>query len=204
MMNFAGPLVAFLWNLLPRKNQTLSEGVQYALHSFFWACVLVLVASQTTHALDVYQHAQQEYRDALRVYNDEACRTYGGPMPEKSRACSALNIKIQAWPLSRALIRVTHDWRAGLQQALVAVTENLHYKVVLVLLALALASYAWRLLRCGKEKAGKAWQKKRYAETEKEMLARMGKQWHLLTQSNNASDFSPLATQQPYQQAVHG
>ncbi len=180
-MNFAGPLVTFLWNLLPqRQHRSAGETLQFALHSFLWACALLLLGTQLSHTLDTYQRAQQEYRDALRIYHVEACATYNGPMDAKAQACSALSIVIQAWPLSRALIQVTRDWRIGLASALVAVTEQLQYKVALALLALALCSYAWKLFRCGKEKSVKAWHKKRYEETEKEMMARMAQKMQLI------------------------
>ena len=193
-MNFAGPLMAFLWNLLPRRGQNTAEVLQYALHSFFWACVLMLVASQATHALDVYHHTRQEYSDAQYVYNKDQCATYTGPMQAKMRECSRLNMLLQTWPASRALIRVMHDWRLGLYQAVVTVGENMYYKLVLLLFALALCSYAWKMARCGKDKAVKAWRLKRAQETDKEMLARMGGAWNLLsTKSSTATADSSTA-----------
>ena len=198
-MNFAGPLAGFLWNLLPRRGQTTSEVLQCALHSFFWACVLVLVASQATHALDTYHHARQEYSDALYVYNKEQCQNYPGPMEAKMRECSRLNMLIQTWPLSRALIRVTQDWRAGLHHALVAVAENMYYKVILLLFALALCSYAWKLARCGKEKAVKAWRAKQLKETDKAMKTRLGNLCHLLGETHNTDAVASMQ-----HQAVHG
>lgn len=201
-MNFAGPLVGFLWNLLPRRGQSTSEVLQCALHSFFWACVLVLVASQATHALDTYHHARQEYSDALYVYSKEQCANYPGPMQPKLRECSRLNMLIQTWPMSRALIRVTQDWRLGLQQAVAALAENMYYKAVLLLFALALCSYAWKLMRCGKEKVVKAWRAKQMKETEKTMAARLDNLCSLLDETHNGDAMASL--HQRHQRPAHG
>ncbi len=172
-MNCIGLFVSFLYNCLPKKNQTITESIQYALHLFLIGCILVVFTQQITHTLDIYYSSQQEYLDALKLYTDENCTMYRGSSRARLQECSELNTIIKTSIIMRTLIRVTQSWNSCIYLSCTdlvnAICSHLQYKIALVLILLAIISYSMKVFRCTKKKSKDYLYWKQYEVTQKQL-----------------------------------
>jgi hypothetical protein len=156
-MNCVGLFISFIFNCLPKKNQTLGESIQYALHLFLCGCVLVIITQQITLTIDTYYTTVQEYRNAVKLYADEDCATYRGSSRARLQECSELNTIIRSSVYARTLIRVTQGWNSCIylscSDLLTAVSNHLQYKIALVLISMAIISYSMKIFRCTKKRS---------------------------------------------------
>ncbi len=156
-MNCIGLFISFVFNCLPKKNQTMGESIQYALHLFLCGCILVIVTQQITMTVDTYYTTLQEYRNAVKLYAEEDCATYRGSSRARLQECSELNIIIRSSVYARTLIRVTQGWNSCIylscSDLLIAVSNHLQYKIALVLISLAIISYSMKIFRCTKKRS---------------------------------------------------
>lgn len=167
-----GPLLTFLWQCVTapfRRDASWSDTIRAALHTFFLGCCFVVLVQQCSLATEMYQSAKQAHLDARRIYLEEDCARYSGASRARLAECSEMAVLINTWPLVRALTRLTQSWHSCLFMScgdlIVAVSQQLQYKIVLVLLALALTSYVARLFQCTKKKSQKLVSAKRLAAT---------------------------------------
>ncbi len=172
-MSCLGLFVSFIYNCLPKKNQTITESIQYALHLFLMGCVLVIVTQQLTHTLDIYHLSHQEYRDAVKLYAEEGCAHYKGSSRARLQECSELNTIIMTSITTRTLIRVTQSWNSCIYLSCTdlvnAICTQLQYKIALVLVLLAVISYSMKIFRCTKKKSKDYIQRKQYEITHKQL-----------------------------------
>lgn len=156
-MNCVGLFISFIFNCLPKKNQTIGESIQYALHLFLCGCVLVIITQQITLTIDTYYTTVQEYRNAVKLYADEDCATYRGSSRARLQECSELNTIIRSSVYARTLIRVTQGWNSCIylscSDLLTAVSTHLQYKIALVLISMAIISYSMKIFRCTKKRS---------------------------------------------------
>lgn len=168
-MSCIGLFISFLYNCLPKKNQTITESIQYALHLFLMGCVLVIITQQLTHTLDIYYSSQQEYRDAVKLYAEEDCAIYRGSSRARLQECSELNTLIKTSIIARTLIRVTQSWNSCIYMSCTdlvdAVCTQLQYKIAVFLVLLAIISYSMKIFRCTKKKSKDYLHKKQYELT---------------------------------------
>jgi len=157
-MSFAGPLINALYQAWPREGQSWAVLAQRALHTFFVSCVIVVLAQQTSAFAFHWQTAVEERAQVEAAYAED-CVAYRGRNQALLADCSRMNIVLQAAPLTRALMRFTAEWHSCLwapcTELASLVASQLQYRLLLVLLALALASYAFRLFRCAKQRGTK-------------------------------------------------
>lgn len=133
-----------------RDGASWSETLRMALHTFFLGCCFVIVVQQLSLLVEAYHQTRQEHVDAVRLYVSEQCADYKGASRPRIQECSELAAVIAASPFVRALLRVTRGWNSCLYMSCgdlaTAVGAHLQYKIVMLLLGLALVSQAARLL----------------------------------------------------------
>lgn len=171
-MSCIGLLVSFFYNCLPKKNQTITESIQYALHFFLMGCVLIVVTQQLTNTLDIYYTNQQEYRDAVKLYAEEDCLHYRGSSRARLQECSELNTIIKTSIVVRTLIRATQSWNSCIYLSctdlVTAIGTQLQYKIALVLVLMAIISYSMKIFRCTKKKSKDYLYRKQHEITQKQ------------------------------------
>lgn len=174
-----GPLVSFFLSCLSmpcrRDGATWSDTLRMALHTFFLGCCFVIVVQQLSLTVEAYHQTRQEHVDAVRLYVSEQCATYRGASRPRIQECSELASVIAASPFVRAVLRVTRGWNSCLYMSCgelaVAVGQHLQYKIVMLLLALALMSQAMRLFACTKRRGQKYISARRLKDT-RELLGK--------------------------------
>jgi hypothetical protein len=139
------------------------------LSTFFFACLVAVATQQVMLLGEIRAQKVEEYDRALSLYSEEC--PYTRSSPARLKECSDLKIIINSWPTTRAFSQLVKGWNTCLYDVARHVTNDLSYRIVFVLIALALTNYVFNFFKCFKKKSKEWTDKYRCKETNKAALA---------------------------------
>ena len=166
----AGPVMGMIYDLLvSQQKKSIGEIFRTFINAFFLACLIAMVTQQIMLFGELRAQKVEEYDRAFALYSEEC--PYTRSSPARLKECSDLKIIINSWPTTRAFSHLVKGWNTCLIDLAKNVTNDLSYRIVFVLLALAITNYVFNFFKCFKKKSKEWTDKYRCKETNKAALA---------------------------------
>jgi hypothetical protein len=175
----------FLYDLvMPQKSKSTGDICIGALRGFLYSMLFALMVQQIFLLTEYHGEKQEEYRRAVQLYTDEACATYKGSSQARLEECSRANIIIHSSPLVRALTKLTTSWTPW-STLIKNFTEQLQWKIMVLLVVMALATYVYSFFNCAKTRGKNYLEKYKAQKTQQDQMDNLSKKLDTLMKNNS-------------------
>lgn len=148
---------AFFWNLfLFKRGDSPTDHVRKVLHTLFLGWLLIVLSQQLALYYEIYNEKLAQYAHTQQMWHEEECATYSGRSVARQEECRQWAIILANSPCVTALSTLVGQWNSCLTMSctelVLTISNNLQYKLLVILLSLAVASYLWKFLSCTRKK----------------------------------------------------